>query len=274
MPPRTSSWSVFGCAFGLASMLLLASAASALASANVRFVHAVPGGRPATLSVSVGGARSSTAPVSFGSASVALEVAAGTAKMTAASGGETLATYEQRLEDGKSYTVVAVHKRPDDPQPAFSLSVFPDADAEAGKALLRAINVAPEAGAPDVRVDDTVVAPKLAYAEASEYAEVAPGVHDLIVTRAGGSGGALATKKGAALTAGTSTTAIVLGSGGEMTRVLTLADGSAAPRGAPETGFGGMAADDGDTSRIPLALLGALAGALLGAAGWVLVGRR
>jgi hypothetical protein len=268
------SWSAFGCTFCLAAMLLLLSAASAFASASVRFVHAVPGAEPATLNVSVGGGRLSTGPVSFGAASAPLSVAAGTtAKMTAASGGKTLAVNEQTLEDGKSYTVVAIQKRPDDPKLGVSLSVFPDASAEPGKALVRAINVAPEAGDPDVRVDDTVIAPKLAYAAASEYTDVAPGAHDVIVSRAGGSGGALATKKAVALTAGTSTTAIVLGSGGATMRVLVLVD-SAAPAGAPATGYGGIAGQDRGPSRALLALLGALAGAVLGTAGWALARRR
>jgi hypothetical protein len=268
------SWSFFGCTSGLVSMLLLGSAASAFASASVRFVHAVPGTEPATLTISTDRGRSATAPVSFGSVSAPLEVAGGTAKMMAASGGETLATYEQPLEDGKTYTVVAIQKQPDDPKLGVSLSLFPDATAEPGKALARAINVAPEAGEPDVRAGDTVIAPKLAYPEASEYAGVSPGTHDVIVTRAGGSGGALATKKGIPLTAGSATTAIVLGSGGETLRVLTLADDSAAPPGAPATGFGGTAGDEGGPSRGALALLGALAGALLGTAGWMLARRR
>src|SRR4051794_19337977 len=238
MPPRAMSWSVFGCTSGLVAMLLLGSAASAFGSATVRFVHAAPGADPAALTVSVDGVRSSTGPVSFGSASRALSLEAGTAKLTASSSGETPATYEQALEDGKSYTVVAIRKRPGDPTLGVSLSVFADGAAKDGKALARAINAAPEAGEPDVRFADAIIAPKLAYAEASEYADVSPGVHDVVVTRAGGSGGALATKKRVALTAGTATTAIVLGSGGETVRVLTLADGSAAPRGAPATGFG------------------------------------
>jgi hypothetical protein len=268
------SWSVFGCTSGLVSMLLLGSAASAFASASVRFVHAVPGAEPTTLSISIDRGRASTAPTPFGSSSAVLEVDAGTAKMTAASGGETLATYEQPLEDGKSYTVVAIQKQPENPKLGVSLSVFQDASAEPGKALARAINVAPEAGEPDVRADDTGIARRLVYSEASEYADVSPGTHDVIVTRAGGSGGALATQKGVALTAGTATTAIVLGSGGETLRVLTLADGNAAPRGAPATGFGGTAGDEGGPSRGVLALLGALAGALLGTAGWMLARRR
>jgi hypothetical protein len=274
MPPRTLSWSVFGCTFCLAAMLLLLSAASAFASATVRFVHAVPGAEPATLSVSVSGAKSSTAPVSFGTASAPLSVAAGTAKMTAAAGGKTLATNEQALEDGKSYTVVAIQKQPNDPKLGVSLSVFPDASAVPGKALVRAINVAPEAGEPDVRVDDTVIAPKLAYAAAGDYTDVAPGVHDVIVTRAGGSGGALATKKGVPLTAGTSTTAIVLGSGGATMRVMTLVDGSAAPAGAPATGYGGIAVQERGPSAVMLALLGALVGAAVGMAGWAFARRR
>src|SRR5215207_3078870 len=86
--PLSRNWMVFGCTVGLVSMLLLVSAGTALASASVRFVHAVPGGAPTTLKVSVDGPAQSTAPVSFGAVSQPLDVDPGSASFTAAPAGD------------------------------------------------------------------------------------------------------------------------------------------------------------------------------------------
>ena len=254
-------------------MVLLLSAGSALASATVRFVHAVPGAGPATLNISVDGEGVSSSPVSFGSAGASLEVPPGTAQLTVApaDGGDALAEAEEDLEDDASYTVVALPREGgDDAQ----LRLYEDSAPEAGEARLRAIHAAPELGEPDLRAGDRVVAEGLAYADATEYAGVPPGTYDLAATRAGGSGGALAEKRGVPLTAGTATTAVIVGSGGETTRIVTLSDGTAAPSGAPATGLGGLAGKDGDPSRVLVAMLFALAAASVGAAGWSLSGRR
>jgi hypothetical protein len=274
MPPsRTRSWSVFGCTYCLVSMLLLVSASSAFASASVRFVHAVPGAGAATLNVSVAGAERSSSAVAFGKASAPIDIDAGDAKLTVvpSGGGDALASAEQKLEDGRSYTAVAMPANGGD---KAQLQIYEDSKPQPGQALLRAINAGPELGEPDVRVGERVIAEKLAYAKATDYVEVPPGTHDVSVTRAGGSGGALATQPGVPLTAGTATTAIVLGSSGEMTRILTLSDGTAAPPGAPATGFGGIADDDGAPAGWLVALLAALGAAGIGAAGWTLSGRR
>jgi hypothetical protein len=227
----------------------------------------------ATLTISVNGAEATTAPVSFGNVAGPLEASAGNAKLILkpGGGGDVLAQAEQTLEDGARYTVVALPK-PDGR--GASLQVYRDEKPKAGQARLRAINAARELGEPDLRVGQRVVAEKLAFGQATDYAEVPPGTFDVAVTRAGGKGGALATKAGVPLTAGTATTAIVVGSGGEPTRVLTLSDGTAAPAGAPATGFGGMAVDGSAPSRLVVALLAALAAAGLGVAGWAVAGRR
>ena len=271
--PSSPNWRrSFGCTLGLSSMLLLGSAGSALADTTVRFVHAVPGAGPATLSISSEGEGVSSSPVSFGTASARLEVSGGSAKLTLApgDGGDALAEAEEELEDDGSYTVVAL---PNEEGEDAQLRVYLDEDPEEGEARLRAIHAAPELGDPDLRAGDRVVAEKLAYADATEYTDVPPGTYDLAATRAGGSGGALAEKRGVPLTAGTATTALIVGSGGEQTRIVTLSDGTAAPAGAPATGLGGLA-DDGGPSRLLVALLFAAAAAALGAAGWSLASRR
>ena len=273
MPSRSNPGRIFWCTLGLWSMLLLGSAGSALASTTVRFVHAVPGAGPATLSTVSDGQGVSSSPVSFGSAGTRLEVEAGTATLTLApaDGGDELAEAEEELADDTSYTVVALPEGDSgDPQ----LRVYEDETPEKGQARLRAIHAAPELGSPEFRAGDRVVADRLDYGEATEYEDVPPATYDLSVTRSGGSGGALAEKRGVPLTAGTATTAVVLGSGGEMTQILTLSDGTAAPSGAPATGLGGLAGHDGEPSRLLVALLFALAAAGVGAATWSAAGRR
>jgi hypothetical protein len=268
--PLRRNWMVFGCTVGLVSMLLLVSAGSAFASASVRFVHAIPGGPPATLTVAVDGSGQSTAPVAFGSVSPPLSLSAGSANFTVAAGGKTLAKADQTLKDGAKYTVVALPK-----DKGAQLKIFEDGKPKKGKALIRAINAAPELGEPDVRVGKRAVAEKLAYGEATEYVDVPPATTDVTVTRAGGKGGALATKSDVPLTAGTATTALVIGTRGQSTRVITLSDGTAAPQGAPATGFGGLApGPDGEPSRLLVALLFGMVAGSLGAVGWMLAGRR
>jgi hypothetical protein len=255
-------------------MLLLVSAGSALASASIRFVHAVPGAGPATLNISVDGAGVSGSPVSFGKVSEPLEVKAGAAKLTVAptDGKAALASGSEALVDGAKYTVVALPKKEGK---GADVKVFRDGKPKSGVARFRAIHAGPELGSPDVKVGSSVVAEKLAYGDATDYADVSPGTQDVSVTRAGGKGGPLATKPDVPLSTGTATTAVIVGSRGEPTRIVTISDGTAAPVGAPATGFGGMAADDGGTpSRVSVALLWALIAGLMGAACWTIAGRR
>lgn len=271
--PLRRIWRVSGCTLGVLSMLLLVSAGSAAASVDIRFVHALPGEEPAALNLSVDGAGASSAAVSFGKVGAPLEAEAGDAKLTVvpAGGEKGLATADEALEDGASYTAVALPKEDGE---GAQLKVFRDDKPKSGEARLRAIHAGSELGEPDIRVGDRVVAEKLAFGEATDYVDVPPGTQDVSVTRAGGEGGPLATKADVPLSAGTATTAIVVGSGGEPTSVLTITDGTAAPEGAPATGFGGLANDDGAPSPLAFALLFALAAAGMGAAGWVIAGRR
>jgi hypothetical protein len=271
--PLRRNWMVFGCTVGLLSMLLLVSAGSAFASASVRFVHAVPGGAPATLKVSVDGPAQSTAPVSFGAVSQPLEVDPGSATLTASpagAGAKPLAQADETLKDGRSYVVVALAKESGE---GTELHVYPGEEADEGKAIVRAIHAAPELGEPDVKVDDRVMAESLEYGEATDYVDVSPGAAEVSVTRAGGKGGALATKPDVPLTAGTATTAVIVGSRGEPTRIVTISESTAAPAGAPATGFGGLASDD-EPPRALVALLFAMVAGSLGAAGWMLAGRQ
>jgi hypothetical protein len=272
--PLRRNWMVFGCTVGLVSMLLLASAGSAFASASVRFVHAVPGGAAATLKVSVDGPAQSTAPVSFGAVSQPLEVDPGSATFTAApsgAGAKPLAEADETLKDGRSYIAVALAKESGE---GAELHIYPGGEPDEGEAVVRAVHAAPELGDPDVKVGDRVIAESLKYGEATDYVDVPPGAAEVSVTRAGGEGGALAAKPDVPLTAGTATTAVIVGSRGEPTRILTVSESTAAPAGAPATGFGGLAPTGGGPPRMLVALLFAMVAGSLGAAGWVMAGRR
>ena len=77
-----------------------------------------------------------------------------------------------------------------------------------------------------------------------------------------GTKSALATQKGVTASAGSAATAYAVGSAGEPTRFVVVADSVAAPSGAPATGLGGMAGSDG--APWLAALLAALAAGTLG----------
>jgi hypothetical protein len=252
-------------------MLLLVSAAPAFASAKIRFVHAVPGAGAAKVTVSSGGSQVATSAVTFGNSSSSLEVPAGkdTFELTPAAGGAALAKLTETVADGTSYTLVAMAKPGDK---GVALKLYEDAKPRSGKALFRLIHANPELGEPDVKVGDEVVAEKVPYTQATDWIPVSPGAKDVSIWKPGGKGQAMAVTKGVPLTAGTATTAVVVGSRGEPTRIVILSD-TAAPPGAPQTGLGGMA-QDGAPSRWLVALLSALAAGALGAAAWVVAGRR
>jgi hypothetical protein len=76
----------------------------------------------------------------------------------------------------------------------------------------------------------------------------------------------LATRGAVTLTAGTSSTAFVVGTAGEPIDVLVADDRAAAPKGAPQTGLGGLADSD---SPVLLALLAGFLAALAGAAAYL-----
>lgn len=248
----------FACLTAALLMLLVGPAASALATTSVRFIHAVPGAGEAQLTA---GDSSVVGATGFASASEAAEVEAGSVTLKLSAGDETLAEATEDLEDGQAYTVVALMRGED----GAELRVYRDDTARAGDARLRMIHAAGELGEPDVRAGDRVIAEKLAYKEATPYVSVEPGSYDLAFVRPGGDD-ALAEERDVALSAGSATTAVVLGSRGEQTRVLVVEDDAVAPRRAPDTGYGGLAGerDDGGGAGWPVVLVAALGAGLLG----------
>src|SRR3954451_7031442 len=242
-------------------MLVGGPAASALATAKVRLGNARPGGQAVSLKIIQGTA----APPEFGDAAHGqvtpyVKVPPGSAQITisglsSSTGGAKAQTTEQ-LEDGHSYTAVALASG----SKAFEIKVYRDARAHGGKAGLRVIHAAPELGSPNVRLGQRTIAEKLAFKEATPYLSMAPGSYALSVVRPG-STSAVFTKQ-VSLSAGTATTAIIAGSGGAPAMVITATDDTKTPAGAPEPGLGGLARDGG-----PPWLLAALAALLAGALG-------
>jgi hypothetical protein len=235
-------------------MLLVGPAASAFGAAELRLVHAVPGAGAAQLHAKTGKKEQQVgAAVAFGQVGGYTKVPAGRVTLRLGPGGDSLATATERLENRARYTVVALGNG------AESLRILRDGTARPGGSQLRVVHAAPELGAVEVRLGDTPVAQLDGFESVAGYTAVDPGAYAIRVTRPNG-GSTLAARGGVPLTAGTSSTAFVVGTAGEPLDVVVAADRSAVPRGAPQTGLGGLA-DDGPS------LLAALLAGLLAAVG-------
>ena len=241
-------------------MLLVGPAASAWGDAKVRFVHTIPGAGLAQLEATEGGITQEVGgSVGFGQIGRYAEVPAGNVSFELMSGGKALAQTREELQNRAHYTVVAVS----DGKP--SLMVLRDGSAEGGKSRIRVVDTAPELGQVDVMLGDLSVAEGVSFGDVGDYTSVAPGAYALQVTSPE-TGSAIASRGGVPLTAGTSSTAFVIGSAGEPVQVIVASDRVAAPRGAPATGLGGLAGED---SNLVLALIAGLLAALVGAAFYV-----
>lgn len=234
-------------------MLLAGPAAAASEAAQVRFVHAVPGIGAAQLEASEGGITERIATgVRFGQVGSYVDVPAGDVTLEVShADGRDIAAVEERLERNAHYTVVALGDG------ERTVLVIRDGRARAAQARLRVVHAAAELGDVDVRIDGRTLEDDLAYQKASDYETLDPGTYDLEVHRP--DNGALAASRGLVLTAGTSSTAFVVGSAGEPVSVVVATDRTAAPPGAPETGLGGLA---GGRGLLAALLAGLLAGGL------------
>lgn len=251
----------FACMIVLASMLVGVSASNAWAL-EVRLVHAVPGAGPARLTAG----NASTGAVGFGQVSGETKVPDGdvTLRLQGATGDQTLAQTTKTLRGGR-YTVVATKEGS-----GARLMVYRDRVGKKGRAALRVIHAAPELGKVNLDADGKAVAKGLSFGDEIAYRDLEPGAYTLEAMRPSGKGGALATKSDVNLEAGTSSTAVVAGSGGRPTTIVVASDAAVAPTKAPQTGFGGL---HGGPPWVA-ALLAALAAGTLGGAGYRLVARR
>jgi Domain of unknown function (DUF4397) len=221
-------------------------------------VNAAPGTGPVSAVVVHRGSPTRVGrPVGFGRMSAFRRVPSGAARVRLLAAGRAVATSAVRLRRGGSYTLVAAAQGT-----AVTADVYPDRRALAGWARLRTIQAAPELGSADLRLGRRVFARAVRYGQATPYHRTRAGTYNLAAVRAGG-GPPLVSRR-VALAAGTSTTAIVVGTRGKRLRIVVATDATTGPSGAPNTGLGGLA------RRAPpwrLALAAALAAAALGGLG-------
>ena len=131
------------------ALWILALPATALASTQVRFLHAVPGVGEAT--VTADGKQVGSA--AFGKVSAQIPVPAGKTRFVLKAPGGITLTKTQRLADGASYTVVGLAAAN-----SAELRAYRNEGAVAGKARLRMVHAAPELGDADLALDGKVVA--------------------------------------------------------------------------------------------------------------------
>lgn len=244
-------------ALAAAGMLAAPVAGAQSPSAEVRFVHAVPGVDPAVLSV----AGTEVGSAGFAEATKFASVAAGEVKLALAVPKLGTLTDTAELVGGRAYTVVAMSGGD-----SAELLLFEDEAAVAGKARLRMIHASPELGAPDVKLGGELVASAAEYRQATRYWTVSPGDYELLVENPENGKPVLAPQR-LALAAGTSSSAVIVGGVGEKARTLLLSDSISTPSTAPASGFGGLAG--GESGSVGLAIIAALLAGVLGATAWL-----
>lgn len=198
---------------------LLVQPAQAIADAFVRFVHAVPGAPSARLSAGTGAALAALGTEAFTGASPYRKVPAGTYdwSLNAAGGGKLLAKGAGVPFSDGSWTLVATAKGS-----GVQMLKFRDEQARNGVALLRVIHAAPELGAPNLMVGSRTVAKDVPFGKATPYLRLRPGTYRLSAVVPSNS--QMVIERRVTVKAGEATTAIVMGSRGMSTRVVTVLD--------------------------------------------------
>ena len=198
--------------------------AQALAKALVRIVHGVPGVGQATVEIGSGSAVKKLGVIGFGQYTRWRSVRSGSFHWAlVGSGGKTLAQGSTTIGSG-AYDIVALAKAK-----GVVLGVYKAESGKPGTSLVRVIHAAPELGSPQLDLDSKVIDQSLNFTRATPYLSVNPGVHSLSAMRAGDSA-PLVSVKGVKLVPDVAYSAIVIGSRGQMVRVVTVVD-----RGAPLT---------------------------------------
>jgi len=238
-------------------LLSLSGASQAAAATQVRFLHALPGGPAAQLTVTGGsGPEAALNDVTFGEASAPTAGPSGAVTVTLRAGDKEVGSASERLADGGSYTIVAAKGSGSKP----SFRVYRADKPAPGTAAVRVVHAAPELGPVAITLGGRAWG-ELNYGQDTGYKPTDPGNYDLAASKPG-SETPLMSQKGVTATAGTGSTAYGVGSAGERTRFVVVQDAVAAPAGAPDTGLGGMAGSDG--APWLAALLAALAAGAVG----------
>lgn len=242
--------------------MLLALAGPAIAApgrAELHFAHAVPGVGTAELEVD----GTAIGEAGFGESSDSVAVSAGRTKLVLSAPGGVRLTGVEDLEAGESYTLVAIAEGD-----GAVLRSFRDGSAKPGLARVRMIHSAPELGEPNLVLNGETLVRRLGYAEATRYWTLKPGDYELVVENPQTGDEVLARE--VSLPAGSSQTALVVGSAGMQSDIVLAQDDVAAPGEAPQAGFGGLAAGAG--ADWLAALAAALAAGTLGLAAYARFG--
>jgi LysM repeat protein len=197
--------------------------AEALAQALVRFIHAVPGAGAATVEVEGASGTTKLGTVAFAQSTPWHSIRSGSFHWLLVGGGKTLAQGTSTVGNG-AYDIVALAQGP-----GVSLGIYKARGGEPGTSLVRVIHAAPELGSPELELDSRIVAAHVNFTQATPYLTVSPGLHSLSAMRPGDTA-PLVSLKGVRFVPGVAYSAIVVGSRGQMVRVVTVTD-----RGAPLT---------------------------------------
>ncbi len=203
--------------------------AQALGKAVVRFIHAVPGVGTATIKVNTGQGNVNLGSIGFAQVSPWRSIRSGSFRWALTGGGKVLASGTSTVGDGV-YDIVVLDKPSG---VGVELGVYKAQGGRAGTSLVRVIHAAPELGAPMIHVGSHVADRMLAYRGATPYVSVAPGVDSVRAMKPSlmkPGDPSLADVHGVHFSPGVAYSSIVVGSRGQMVRVVTVVD-----RGAPLT---------------------------------------
>jgi hypothetical protein len=241
-------------AAALATTFALSTGAAAEQTAQVRFMHAVPGVGAASLSAS--GVKVGRA--GFGDVTGFATVPAGKAPLVLHGPGGLVLKGSSVLGAGRAYTVIALAKGK-----SAELRAIVDGTARSGVARLRMIHASPELGNPNLIVGGKLIAKAAPYSAVTAYSDFRPGSYKVKVVNPANNSTVIPTQT-VSVAAGSTTTAVLVGSRGEQARWVLVDDATAAPTASPQTGLGGLATAGGGDRPWLLALLVALGAGTLG----------
>lgn len=243
-PHMTVRRSLASLALALVAVVILP--AQALGQALVRFIHAVPGAGMATIDVNTGQGNVKMGSLAFAQVSPWRSLRSGSFHWTLTGGGKVLASGTSTVGNG-AYDIVVLDKPGGN---GVQFGIYRARAGRPGTSLVRVIHAAPELGTPMVHVGPRVADRMLAYQRATPYVSVAPGVASIRAMKPSlmkPGDPTLVNVHGVHFAAGRAYSAIVVGSRGQMTRLVTVVDrgapltrkGSSAPAGTPAAATSG-----------------------------------
>lgn len=197
--------------------------AQSFAKALVRFVHGVPGVGRATVDVNDGSGDRGVGTIGFAQSTAWHSVRSGRFRWTLKGGGKQLAAGSATVGNG-AYDIVVLERGM-----KVWMGIYKASAGKPGTSLVRVIHGAPELGAPELMVDGKEAVKSLGYRQATPYVSLPAGTHTLGAMRPGDSTPVVGGVHMSVMD-GKAYSAVVLGTRGEMVRVVTLTD-----RGAPLT---------------------------------------